>query len=375
MYNTDDVKPAPDSWSAVFDPSSPYKGKITAYDSPIYIADAALYLMATQPDLGITNPYELDEEQFNAAVDLLKQQNDSSASTGPTTPRRVQAFTNGDSDGRHDLAGDRPTARRPTRPAGRRGAAEGGLDRLVGHVDDQLGGQASELHVHVDELHHRARRPRPQVAEWFGEAPANPKACAVTRPIRITARLRRRRRAVPRRASTTGRLRSPTAATTAATSARTTTTGSRPGRRSRADRPSDAGDRGSTRLVAPAPEVGGPQARRPLPRPSAPAGSGRCWPARSAGWSSRYLGSLAVLLVASLLVARRAQRRGRAHVHARQLQRRSLTEPVYRTVTLRTIGDRGRGHGHRRAARLAARVLHGEGREAAARRGCSSSRC
>jgi putative spermidine/putrescine transport system substrate-binding protein len=74
MYNTDVVKPAPDSWGAVFDPSSPYKGKITAYDSPIYIADAALYLMKTKPELKITNPYALDKDQFAAAVDLLKQQ-------------------------------------------------------------------------------------------------------------------------------------------------------------------------------------------------------------------------------------------------------------------------------------------------------------
>ena len=33
-----------------------------------------MYLKAHQPDLGIDNPYELDDEQFNAAVDLLKQQ-------------------------------------------------------------------------------------------------------------------------------------------------------------------------------------------------------------------------------------------------------------------------------------------------------------
>ena len=45
------VKPAPTSWSVVFEKDSPYKGKITAYDSPTYIADAALYLMKTQPDL------------------------------------------------------------------------------------------------------------------------------------------------------------------------------------------------------------------------------------------------------------------------------------------------------------------------------------
>ena len=76
MWRTDVVTPAPDSWSVVFDPASPYKGKVTAYDAPIYIADAAVYLMATKPDLKITNPYELDEAQFTAAVDLLKQQNE-----------------------------------------------------------------------------------------------------------------------------------------------------------------------------------------------------------------------------------------------------------------------------------------------------------
>ena len=74
QYNKDLVKPAPDSWGAVFDPASPYKGKLAAYDSPIYIADAAVYLMSTQPDLGIENPYALDEDQFAAAVDLLKEQ-------------------------------------------------------------------------------------------------------------------------------------------------------------------------------------------------------------------------------------------------------------------------------------------------------------
>ena len=47
---------------------------MTAYDSPIYIADAALYLMKTQPDLGISNPYALDDKQLAAAVDLLKKQ-------------------------------------------------------------------------------------------------------------------------------------------------------------------------------------------------------------------------------------------------------------------------------------------------------------
>ena len=46
--------------------------KVTAYDCPIYIADAAVYLMSTSPELGITNPYALDETQFEAAVELLR---------------------------------------------------------------------------------------------------------------------------------------------------------------------------------------------------------------------------------------------------------------------------------------------------------------
>jgi putative spermidine/putrescine transport system substrate-binding protein len=79
MYNTDKVKPAPTSWDVTFETElngapNPYAGSLTAYDSAIFIADAAMYLMTHQPDLGITDPYELTEDQLNAAVDLLKQQ-------------------------------------------------------------------------------------------------------------------------------------------------------------------------------------------------------------------------------------------------------------------------------------------------------------
>jgi putative spermidine/putrescine transport system substrate-binding protein len=76
MYNTEEVSPAPTSWDVTFEADSPYAGKVTAYDSPIFIADAAMYLMATEPDLGITDPYELTQEQFDASVDLLKEQSE-----------------------------------------------------------------------------------------------------------------------------------------------------------------------------------------------------------------------------------------------------------------------------------------------------------
>ncbi len=74
MYRTDKISPAPDSWSLVFDPASTAKGSVTAYDSPIYIADAAVYLMATKPELGIKNPYALDGTQLAAAKELLVAQ-------------------------------------------------------------------------------------------------------------------------------------------------------------------------------------------------------------------------------------------------------------------------------------------------------------
>jgi putative spermidine/putrescine transport system substrate-binding protein len=72
MYNTKDFPTAPASWSVLYDAAN--KGKVTVPDNPIQIADAALYLKTTQPSLGITDPYELTQPQFQAAVALLAQQ-------------------------------------------------------------------------------------------------------------------------------------------------------------------------------------------------------------------------------------------------------------------------------------------------------------
>ena len=97
QYRTDVVKPAPDSWAVVWDKADPYKGKVTAYDSPIYIADAAVYLKATQPDLGIEDPYELDQKQFDAAVELLKQQRENIGEYWSDYTKQIAAFTGGES--------------------------------------------------------------------------------------------------------------------------------------------------------------------------------------------------------------------------------------------------------------------------------------
>jgi len=80
MYNTEVFKgAAPASWKVVFEETTlpdgqSNKGRVQAFDGPIYIADAALYLMAHKPELGIKDPYELNEEQYKAALDLLRGQ-------------------------------------------------------------------------------------------------------------------------------------------------------------------------------------------------------------------------------------------------------------------------------------------------------------
>jgi len=96
MWRSDIVTPDPDSWSVVWDGGSKYAGKVTAYDYEIYIADAAVYLMATKPELGIKDPYALDATQFQAAVDLLKAQRKNITTYWSAVGAQVDAFTKGD---------------------------------------------------------------------------------------------------------------------------------------------------------------------------------------------------------------------------------------------------------------------------------------
>jgi putative spermidine/putrescine transport system substrate-binding protein len=79
MYNTEVFKEPPTSWNVVFEEMNlpdgkPNKGRVQAFDGPIYIADAALYLMTHKPELGIKDPYELTEDQYKATLELLRAQ-------------------------------------------------------------------------------------------------------------------------------------------------------------------------------------------------------------------------------------------------------------------------------------------------------------
>jgi putative spermidine/putrescine transport system substrate-binding protein len=79
MYNKKAFAEAPTSWNVVFEEMTlsdgqSNKGRVQAYDGPIHIADAANYLMFHKPELGIKSPYELNEDQYKAALELLRGQ-------------------------------------------------------------------------------------------------------------------------------------------------------------------------------------------------------------------------------------------------------------------------------------------------------------
>jgi putative spermidine/putrescine transport system substrate-binding protein len=94
LYNTQKVRPAPTSWAAIYSPK--YKGEITVPDNPIQIADAALYLSKSKPALRITDPYELNETQFNAAIALLKTQKPLIKKYWALASDEIDLFKNGD---------------------------------------------------------------------------------------------------------------------------------------------------------------------------------------------------------------------------------------------------------------------------------------
>jgi putative spermidine/putrescine transport system substrate-binding protein len=78
-YNTNVFKDAPKSWSVVFEDQNlpdgkSNKGRVQAYYGAIAIADAAVYLMTKKPELGIKNPYELNKDQYAAALALVTAQ-------------------------------------------------------------------------------------------------------------------------------------------------------------------------------------------------------------------------------------------------------------------------------------------------------------
>jgi putative spermidine/putrescine transport system substrate-binding protein len=178
MWRTDVVDAAPDSWTAVFDPNSPYAGKVTAYDSPIYIADAAVVLMATNPELGITDPYELDETQFQAAVDLLKQQRQVVGEYWSDYTKEIDAFSK-----KNSVIGTTwQVIVNLLQADGVPVEATLPVEGATGWSDTwMLSSQAKHpVCMYLWMNHIISPEANAAVAEWFGEAPSNANACDLT---------------------------------------------------------------------------------------------------------------------------------------------------------------------------------------------------
>jgi putative spermidine/putrescine transport system substrate-binding protein len=180
MYNTNVFKAAPDSWAVVFEPSifpdgKPNKGRIQAFDGPIYIADAALYLKSKDPTLGITDPYELNQRQYDAALALLRQQkqlvhrywHDATLQTQDFTNEGVVASSSWPFQVNTLKANGQPIAF--TIP---KEGATGWADTTMMHVDAKHPNCAYKWMTWSLSL-----KVQGDVAAWFGSLPVMPKAC------------------------------------------------------------------------------------------------------------------------------------------------------------------------------------------------------
>lgn len=178
LYNKAAYPTAPDSLAELFAPDSPAAGKISPYDDTIYIADAAVYLMATQPDLGIENPYSLDQTQFDAVIETLEAQKAIVAEYWGDFAKQASALASGSviaSQGWQVTAntanadGDLVGAVKPSE------GTTGWSDTWMVAKDTENINCAYKWLQHITSPEVQAVQ-----SEYFGEAPANPKACELT---------------------------------------------------------------------------------------------------------------------------------------------------------------------------------------------------
>ena len=324
----------PDSWSAIWDNPNDYAGKISIYDDSIFIADAALWLKETQPDLGIENVYELDEEQFNAAVDLMKQLAPNVGEWWALYAKQIQSFANKDSHDRDDVA----AAGQPAQGQGQPVESVKPKEGATGWSDTwMVSSKAQNPNCMYLWMNHMAS-PEAQavVAEAFGEAPANLKACELTTNTNHCTEQHADDEAFWEDVYywTT---RSRTAVTTVARCARPRRTGKRPGRRSGASTLIDPG-RMTTVPVAEPPPREGPGRRLSTFFFRHPRLRLVALLALPVGLDGRHLLRLALRPPAVVGLGHGSRSRARSSTSSRsRTSERIIETPVFRDVAWRTI--------------------------------------
>ena len=182
MWNTAAVTTAPTSWDPVWEGGAAYKGKISVYDSSIYIADAAIHLMATKPELGITDPYQLNDDQFAAAIALLEVQRDNGAVYWGTAADQITSFASGDlvvgttwQYQANMLAAEPAIKVDTTLPA------EGSTGWSDTWMMATKAAHPNCMYLWMD--HMMSAEANAQATVWFGEAPTSEAACAAAEAL------------------------------------------------------------------------------------------------------------------------------------------------------------------------------------------------
>lgn len=186
VWRSDLVRPAPTSWGVVWDDRSPYRGRIAGLDNPLYIADAALWLKATRQELGIEDVFELDGRQFRAAVELLTRQREIVGEYWSDFVTLQAAFVTGRwvVGSGWQLVGD--VLRADGVPVGAVLPREGSTGWSDTWMITSAARHPNCMYRWLD--HVLAPGVNARIAEWFGHAPSNPKACALIADDRHCAR-------------------------------------------------------------------------------------------------------------------------------------------------------------------------------------------
>jgi putative spermidine/putrescine transport system substrate-binding protein len=180
MYNSNVFKEAPKSWNVVFEEMTlpdgkSNKGRVQAYDGPIHVADAANYLMAHKPDLGIKDPYELNEDQYKAALDLLRQQRTLVGRYWHDAMIQIDDFKNEGvvASGSWPFQVNLLAAeKQPVASTVPEEGATGWADTTMMHVD-----AANPNCAYMWMEHSLSPKVQGDLAAWFGSNPAVPAAC------------------------------------------------------------------------------------------------------------------------------------------------------------------------------------------------------
>ena len=180
-FNTNTVTPEPTSWDPVWEGGADYAGKISVYDSSIYIADAALRLMTKKPELGIKNPYQLNEAQFAEAIKLLEAQKANGATYWSGVTDQVTAFTAGDAvvgttwQYQLNLLG---ADNQPVKGILPEEGSTGWSDTWM------IASKAKNPNCMLMWMDHMmSAEANGQATVWFGEAPTSPQACEVAEKL------------------------------------------------------------------------------------------------------------------------------------------------------------------------------------------------